>query len=99
MHIIEALYTLGVVVSIAASLPQIRQLVVTKASDEFNLSTWLAWAMTQAMTLVYVVSLQNPLMVIANIAWVSFYTTMSILIIRYRRPSKTPFRDVLTDEI
>lgn len=88
MHIIEYLYTAGVIVSILATIPQLKQLVATKASDEFSLSTWTIWLSAQAMTLVYVISINNILMITANTLWVAFYGAMVYLIIHYRHFSR-----------
>ncbi len=71
-------------IAVGACVPQLKQLVKTKASDEFSLSTWMIWAIAQTVTLMYVISLGNMLMAMVNIVWVSFYTAMSVLIIRYR---------------
>ena len=88
MHIIETIYIIAVLMSISACIPQLRQLVITKASDEFSVSTWAIWLGTQCATLLYVVTLNNLLMILANIIWVSFYTVMLALIVHYRRQSQ-----------
>lgn len=85
MHIIESIYIVGAVIAICACIPQLAQLVRTKASDEFSLSTWMTWAMAQGATLMYVTSLGNVLMAVVNLIWLGFYATMSILIFYYRR--------------
>ena len=83
-HFIEALYLSAALIAIGACVPQLRQLIRAKASDEFNFSTWLIWTMTQSVTLMYVISIGNFLMAGVNLVWVSFYATMTFLIIRYR---------------
>lgn len=90
MHIIEYIYTIGVIVSIVAMLPQLKQLVATKASDEFSLPTWIVWASAQGTTLIYVISINNILMILANTLWVAFYATMVYLIIHYRHFARKP---------
>lgn len=85
---LETLYITAVIVSIAASLPQVRQLVAVKASDEFSLTTWLLWLLTQGVALVYVMSLHNMLLIAAGVLWVSFYAVMVYLIIHYRHIRK-----------
>lgn len=87
MTTIELLYTLAAVISLSACIPQLKQLVLSKRSDEFSLQAWSLWTVTQLMTLLYVISIGNVLMTFVNIAWVSFYGFMTYLIIRYR---KTP---------
>lgn len=88
MIAIEILYTLAAVISLSACVPQLRQLVISKRSDEFSLRAWSLWILTQLMTLLYVISIGNMLMTFVNVAWVSFYALMTYLIIRYRRPAQ-----------
>ncbi len=83
-HLIEVLYLTAATIAIGACVPQLRQLIKAKASDELNLSTWVLWAMTQTITLVYVISIGNTLMTVVNTVWVSFYVAMAALIIKYR---------------
>lgn len=86
MIFVEILYTLTAFVALSACLPQIKKLLAARRSDEFSLQTWGIWTMTQFATLVYVTSLGEVLMMFVNLAWVSFYAFMVILIVRYRRP-------------
>ena len=88
MEIISIVYVIGVIVAISASVPQVTKLYKTKQSDEFQLSTWVTWTVTQTTSLVYVASIGNLLMTLANVCWVSFYVVMSYLIIRYRTPQQ-----------
>lgn len=88
MEIIGIVYIIGVIVAISASVPQVTRLYRTKQSDEFQLSTWVTWTVTQTTSLIYVASIGNLLMTLANICWVSFYIVMSCLIIRYRTPQE-----------
>lgn len=75
---------LGAFIAIAASIPQIIKLYKVKCSDEFQLSTWAVWMMTQVVSLAYVASIGNTLLVVTNILWVSFYALMVALIVAYR---------------
>lgn len=84
MHIIETLYITGALVAICAAYPQLRQLIKTKRSDEFSVATWATWLVTQTMTLVYVASLGNKLMIMVNIVWIGFYFAMTVLIVYYQ---------------
>lgn len=86
---IEIIYITAALIAIAACIPQIRQLVVSKASDELSLATWVLWLATQFVTLLYVISIGNKLMMAVNIAWVTFYGIMVGLIIRYRYFGRT----------
>lgn len=85
MHFIEITYITAAIVALSAGIPQLRQLLITKASDEFSLSTWLVWLSTQCITLAYVTTIGNVLMMFVNIAWVLFYAAMVSLIVYYRR--------------
>jgi hypothetical protein len=85
MQLIEIAYIVAAIVSISAGAPQIRRLFIAKASDELSLPTWCIWLGTQLVTLMYVISIANILMIIVAMAWISFYVAMVSLIIRYRR--------------
>lgn len=88
MQIISFLYITTAIIAISACIPQIIQLVKVRRSDEFELSTWSVWLLTQVVTLAYVISIDNLLMVVVNAGWVSFYGLMVYLIIHYRlRPA------------
>jgi uncharacterized protein with PQ loop repeat len=84
MTILELSYTLAAIVALSACIPQMRQLISTKQSDELSLWAWCLWTLTQIVTLLYVASIGNVLMISVNLAWVSFYGVMTILIVRYR---------------
>ncbi len=84
MTTIAILYIIAVFISIAASGPQILKLYRLKASDEFQLSTWVAWLVAQCVSLAYMISISNVLLIVANVLWVSFYLLMVILIVTYR---------------
>ncbi|MDQ5932106.1 MAG: hypothetical protein QG649_191 [Patescibacteria group bacterium] len=99
MHIIEIIYIVGAIIALSAGVPQVRQLLVAKASDEFSLSTWCLWLTTQCVTLTYVTTLQNVLMMLVNLAWVAFYAAMVGLIIYYRRPVAVAEVAIVEDEL
>lgn len=84
MTLIQILYIIGITISISAALPQIKRLITTKASDEFSLTTWAVWFMTQSISLAYSVSIHNALLIGANVLWVLFYGVMAYLIVHYR---------------
>jgi PQ loop repeat. len=88
IHTIETIYILGAFVAIFASYPQLRQLMRAKQSDEFSLSTWVVWLVTQCITLVYVTSIGNKLMMVVSVAWITFYVAMISLIIYYHPARK-----------
>jgi hypothetical protein len=74
---------------VLTALPQIRQLLVMKNSDEFNVLTWVAWLLAQLAALVYAVSIHSLPYLLVNIMWIGFYTTMIALIVKYRRQATT----------
>ena len=84
MLYIEIIYIIGAVIAISACVPQIRQLQASKASDEFSLATWATWLGTQTISLLYVLSLGDILLIIVNSVWITFYFVMVSLIVRYR---------------
>ena len=87
MQLLEILYGIGTVAAIIACLPQMHQLMVTKRSDEFSLSTWVIWLGGQAMAFIYISSLGETLVALASACWTAFYAFMVGLILYYRRPA------------
>src|SRR5690606_20917751 len=99
MHFIEITYITAAIVALSAGIPQLRQLLISKASDEFSLSTWLIWLSTQCVTLVYVATVRNTLMIYVSLAWVLFHAAMVVLIVYYRRYALRKVPVVLEDEL
>lgn len=87
MKIIILLYLAASTASIIATLPQIKQLVVAKCSDELSLISWSIWGISQCITMIYSVYISAVPLIIANSAWILFYLIMVILIIKYRKKS------------
>ena len=85
MKTIELFYLISTIISLMACAPQIKQLIKTRRSDEFNMATWTTWFLTQFVSLSYALSVGEMILVIANFFWVSFYMTMVGLIVYYRR--------------
>jgi uncharacterized protein with PQ loop repeat len=86
--ITQTIYLLASCIAVIAMVPQIRQLLVTKQSDELNMSTWATWAVCQFASLNYAASIKATPYIIVSIAWLGFYGAMVFLIIKYR--SKSP---------
>lgn len=84
MTYITILYIIAVFCSVIASIPQVMTLYRVKCSDEFQLTTWIVWLFTQTVSLAYMISLGNMLLIVANALWVTFYLLMVVLIIAYR---------------
>lgn len=85
MSIFAVLYMMSSATALLAGLPQIRQLLIVKRSDELSLSTWMTWVLTQSVSLLYVISIGEPVMMVANTLWVMYYITCVSLIFYYRR--------------
>lgn len=98
MHFIEAIYIVAAIIALSAGIPQLRQLLITKASDELSLATWCTWFVTQCTTLIYVTVLGNVLMMAVNLAWVGFYAAMVGMIIYYRRREPLSAEPILVAE-
>ena len=94
MTIIELLYICSTTIAVLASIPQIRQLLITRCSDELSLTTWVLWLCTQFVSLTYAISIANILLACVNVTWIIFYITMVALIVRYR-----PRTQVLPQEV
>lgn len=84
MLLLQILYITAGFIAIAAGFPQMKRLIEVKNSDEFSLQTWVMWALTQMITLLYASTLGDWLIVTVSGAWVAFYITMVTLIIYYR---------------
>lgn len=97
MHSIEVIYIVAAFIAVGAAFPQLKQLLYTKASDEFSLSTWAVWSFTQLATLLYVMSIGNVLMIAVNVVWVGFYALMAVLIVYYRRNRTIVITDPIED--
>lgn len=97
MYLIEFFYITAALIALSAGVPQLRQLLVSKASDEFSLSTWFIWLSTQCVTLAYVTTIGNTIMMVVNIAWVLFYAAMVGLILYFRRKQVSTVPVVIDD--
>jgi len=82
--IVQVLYVLASIVSIAAGIPQLRKLLLTKRSDEFSIPTWSIWTATQAVSLLYSFYLGDIYFTTVCAIWLAFNGLMMILIFRYR---------------
>jgi uncharacterized protein with PQ loop repeat len=88
MSIIHFLYALAATVAIYACLPQLRKLTQTKQSDEFSLSTWVIWLVTQGVAVLYAITISDPLYATVSVVWLGFYALMVTLIVKYRKEAK-----------
>lgn len=91
---IQFLYVVAGFIALSAGALQLSKLLKKKNSDEFNLGTWLLWSGTQSITTLYALSLGDPLFTFISASWVTFYLTMSVLIIRYSSSRQTLFKSI-----
>ena len=82
---IEIVYLTSSSIAVLAMIPQVRRLLITKESDELSLGTWATWGCCQLVSLMYAVSLNARAYIIVNVAWITFYALMVMLIVRYRK--------------
>lgn len=85
MNPFEILYTCSTTVAVIASVPQVRQLIISKRSDELSVPTWSLWLATQVVSLTYMISIRERLLIIVSSIWLVFYVIMMALIMYYRR--------------
>ena len=82
---IETLFILVSIIAVSAGGSQIYRLLKVGRSDELSVSTWSLWLGTQVIQLVYMVSLQQPVLVAVSSLWTGLYVAMVGLILYYRR--------------
>lgn len=81
---IEILYTLAVLLALAGTVPQMLLLVKVKNSEEFSLTTWLIWIVSQVISFFYALSVGAFAYMAACAVWIAFYVAMAALIVKYR---------------
>ncbi|NTW62455.1 hypothetical protein HGB25_03575 [Candidatus Saccharibacteria bacterium] len=81
---IEIVFLIVQSVTLFASMPQIVKLFRLKQSDELSIFTWAIWLISQSVSLLYVLSINNIPLIAVNVAWVIFYVVMMILILKYK---------------
>ena len=91
---IQVLYIAAGFIALSAGSLQLFKLLKKKNSDEFNLGTWLMWSCTSSVSTMYAISLGDPFFTMISASWVSFYVSMSVLIIRYSSSRQTLFKSV-----
>lgn len=84
MQLIEVIYLTSSAVAVLAMAPQIKQILVTKETDELNATSWSAWLGNQVVALFYAISINAVPYIIINFAWIAFYILMIVLIVKYR---------------
>lgn len=99
MNFIEIAYIISSLVALGAGIPQIHQLLIEKRSDEFSLSSWGMWAGTQVVSLMYAVSINNPILIAMNVMWVAFYLFMLVLVLKYRPNQQLTAQQELTEPV
>lgn len=84
MTIIKVAYVIFVFLAIAACIPQVKQLLLQKDSQGFELGTWSVWLMAQVAATIYTASIEAYIIMATSIAWGLFYAVMVSLIVYYR---------------
>ena len=83
---IEIAYIIASVASIGAMAPQIRQLLITKKTDELSLLSWTIWAAAQLIATVYAISIHALPFIIMSSMWLFYYACVVSIILYYRHP-------------
>ncbi|MFZ1361292.1 MAG: hypothetical protein WAS27_04695 [Candidatus Saccharimonadales bacterium] len=86
---IELLYSIAGSVAIIAGSTQVRALIKTGRSEELSITTWVLWCGTQAISLLYMITIHQPLLILFNALWVTLYGLMVGLILYYRKYPRT----------
>lgn len=82
---IETLFILVSIVAVSAGGTQVYRLLKVGRSDELSISTWVLWLGTQAIQLIYMITLQQPILIAVSTLWTALYIVMVGLILYYRR--------------
>lgn len=85
IEIIQTIYLISATVGIIAMIPQLRRLIKTKQSDGLSLTTWSTWACCQMVSFIYAMSIDARAYMLVGAVWITFYWTMVVLIVRYRK--------------
>lgn len=89
MITIEFAYLIASSIAIMAMLPQVKQLLVTRQSEEFNVFSWSSWTFSQFVALMYGISLGAVPYIVINSIWLAYYLVMIGVIIYFRKPQKS----------
>lgn len=81
---IQIAYLVSSFVAILAMIPQLRQVIRVKHSEELNINTWSTWAGCQVVSLVYALSFNVIAYAVVSAIWIVLYILMVILIVRYK---------------
>ncbi len=82
---IEILYTIAGTVAVLACSPQVLELIRAGRSEELSVATWSLWCGTQVVSLAYMITLRQPLLILFATLWSLFYMIMIGLILYYRK--------------
>lgn len=96
MHIIQILYITASTASVCAGVPQLRQLMAARRSDEFSVQTWSVWTASQFAGLSYAIWMHDLFFTVVTAVWVVFYCIMMTLILKYRRSTSLSSADDVT---
>lgn len=81
----QTIYLISASIGILAMIPQIKKLLIIKQSDGFSLTTWAIWVCCQTVSFMYASSIGATAYMYVNAAFIVFYATMVVLIVKYRK--------------
>lgn len=84
-EIIQIVYLISSAIGIIAMIPQLKRLITMKQSDGLSLTTWGTWACCQMVSFAYAASIGAHAYMVVGAVWITFYWTMVVLIIKYRK--------------
>lgn len=85
IQVLQILLVASTAIAIGATIPQLIRLIKVKSARELSLRSYMVWTCTQCVSLVYMISLGDLILVVASGLWVSYYAIMIGLIFHYRR--------------
>lgn len=88
LEVIRVLFICSTALAMSATIPQLMKLVRVKSSREMSLQSYGMWSGTQSMTVLYTLTIGDIVLAISSAVWLTFYVTMTSLIIYYRTPRR-----------
>lgn len=85
MNILAIIFAIASSAQIVAGLPQIREIIRKRSSEELSLVTWIAWLVMQSLCFTYVASVGDPVLMSMSGLWILYYAAMVGVISYYRR--------------
>jgi len=80
-----ALGTIGSIMLLSGSLPQIAHLLKVKDSTGQSIFAWLIWIVANMLTLTYAIYIKDPIFIFLDFFWVILCSLTLFLILVYRK--------------